>query len=938
MKPTLKLITFVAILPGDSGSDFWVFTREVQVKISHPFQNGSLLCLDTITALGLQYVFVRKAGRFIGELASVVINSRERNRRLSHGQLSWSFVDELGFELASRHLWLLTFLKSPKCIFSDGSTYNSWNAAAGITVAGCHELPTIPPSDMSLNHMDSESIDLISFDDELPASTPIAVGGVSDVFVNNSSLNPCDDLLDDRSVSRMEWLLCETIKNMGRIDKLTNEAIDQMKLMNTTVNQMGALSDQFKQHEQKIDNLDQKFNRQEQKFDNLDQKFNRQEQKIDNLEQKFNRQEQKIDKLDQKFDKLDQKIDKLDKKFDKLDQKIDKLDQKFDKFDQKLYQFDQKLDQKFDNLGKKFDIKFHERFDNFERKLDAKFHQQLEQFGNSFINKMDTVIANKLDSAIDKAMQRGLDQLRKTVDLGVANVSGEVRQVGEKLTGFQSAMTDEFAIFRSTVTEHLDIKLQMIDVKLSGSMISRFTTVETNILNRIDFCEISVNRRMDCSDGTIDKLNDKVNTLDNEIQKVDEKVGQLEMKIDINHAIVINRLGVLEGQLGSFIKYQTRFNVTVEQKMQVFNQTTNDHDLAIKRFEKVADRHCEQILELHKMVDWTKAEIRNGCNCDVISQFDQLNNKIDKVSDTLTDKFNSEIDNVSKIVQDRLNFQNDKVVKLDDKFADLVQQAVMSLKTEVVTVKHSVDSKSVDVALCKSRLDVVDKNLTDVITKLKHIPIKNSNVHQSGQNVYPNENQQSMPILVSGNATREQIPSPGQRRVVDTVSRGVTQPKTGVRWSGVYCTENNTSAIPKTVSFSKIQIGHTLGYLNNREDVLKDSGENVPFFGNGNDQKYCDEKAPLMIDFANHGGLRPGIIAFDEIDEQQSPTHPSSDDWNWRSSFKRNFDRLNSSHIQCREISRSYSQRNSQNNVSSKYIRGCHASGDHNHFVKRLFT
>ena len=910
MKPTLKLITFVAILPGDSGSDFWVFTREVQVKISHPFQNGSLLCLDTITALGLQYVFVRKAGRFIGELASVVINSRERNRRLSHGQLSWSFVDELGFELASRHLWLLTFLKSPKCIFSDGSTYNSWNAAAGVTVAGCHELPTIPPSDVSLNHMDSESIDLISFDDELPASTPIAVGGVSDVFVNNSSLNPCDDLLDDRSVSRMEWLLCETIKNMGRIDKLTNEAIDQMKLMNTTVNQMGALSDQFKQQNQKIDKLDKKFD----KFD------------------------QKIDKIDQKFDKLDQKIDKLDKKFDKLDQKIDKLDQKFDKFDQKLYQFDQKLDQKFDNLGKKFDIKFHERFDNFERKLDAKFHQQLEQFGNSFINKMDTVIANKLDSAIDKAMQRGLDQLRKTVDLGVANVSGEVRQVGEKLTGFQSAMTDEFAIFRSTVTEHLDIKLQMIDVKLSGSVISRFTTVETNILNRIDFCEISVNRRMDCSDGMIDKLNDKVNKLDNEIKKVDEKVGQLEMKIDINHAIVINRLGVLEGQLGSFVKYQTRFNVTVEQKMQIFNQTTNDHDLAIKRVEKVADRHCEQILELHKMVDWTKAEIRNGCNCDVISQFDQLNNKIDKVSETLTDKFNSEIDNVSKIVQDRLNFQDDKVVKLDDKFSDLVQHAVMSLKTEVVTVKHSVDSKSVDVALCKSRLDVVDKNLTDVITKLKHIPIKNSNVHQSGQNVYPNENQQSMPILVSGNATREQIPSPGQRRVVDTVSRGVTQPKTGVRWSGVYCTENNTSAIPKTVSFSKIQIGHALGYLNNREDVLKDSGENVPFFGNGNDQKYCDEKAPLMIDFANHGGLRPGIIAFDEIDEQQSPTHPSSDDWNWRSSFKRNFDRLNSSHIQCREISRSYSQRNSQNNVSPKYIRGCHASGDHNHFVKRLFT
>ena len=382
---------------------FLVFTREVQAKISHPFQNDSLLCLDTITALGLQYVFVRKAGRFIGELASVVINFRERNRRLSHGQLSWSFV------------------------------YNSWNAAAGVTFAGCHELPTIPPSDMSLNHIDSESIDLISFDDELPASTAIAVGGVSNVFVNNSSLNPCDDLLDDRSVSRMEGLLCEIYKNMGRIDKLTNEVFDQMKLMNTTVNQMGALSDQFKQQEQKIDNLNQKFNRQEQKIDNLNQKFNRQEQKIDILDQKFNRQEQQIDILDQKFDQQNLQINNLDQKFDKLDQKIGKLDQKFDKFDQKLDQFDQKLDQKFDNLEKKFDIKFHERFDNFERKLDAKFHEQLKQFQNSFTNKMDTVIANKLESAIDKAMQRGFDQLRKTVDLGVANVSGEVRQVGEKL-------------------------------------------------------------------------------------------------------------------------------------------------------------------------------------------------------------------------------------------------------------------------------------------------------------------------------------------------------------------------------------------------------------------------------------------------------------------------------------------------------------------------
>ena len=127
-------------------------------------------------------------------------------------------------------------------------------------------------------------------------------------------------------------------------------------------------------------------------------------------------------------------------------------------------------------------------------------------------------------------------------------------------------MTGEFANFRSTVTEHLDIKLQLIDVKLSDAVISRFTTVETNILNRKEFFEISVNGRMDCLDGNVDELNDKVNNLYDRIQKVDEKVGQLEMKIDSNHAIVINRLGVIGGQLGSFVKYQTLLTLLLNRK------------------------------------------------------------------------------------------------------------------------------------------------------------------------------------------------------------------------------------------------------------------------------------------------------------------------------------------------------------------------------------
>ena len=39
-----------------------------------------------------------------------------------------------------------------------------------------------------------------------------------------------------------------------------------------------------------------------------------------------------------------------------------------------------------------------------------------------------------------------------------------------------------------------------------------------------------------------------------------------------------------------------------------------------------------------------------------------------------------------------------------------------------------------DVSLCKSRLDVFDKNIADVITKVEHVSIKDSNVHQIGKN------------------------------------------------------------------------------------------------------------------------------------------------------------------------------------------------------------
>ena len=210
-----------------------------------------------------------------------------------------------------------------------------------------------------------------------------------------------------------------------------------------------------------------------------------------------------------------------------------------------------------------------------------------------------------------------------------------------------------------------------------------FNALETNILCRVDIFENSVNVRMDCIDDKINILNDKVDHIHDQVIKLDEKVDNLEIEVDINHAIIMDKVGALKHKLDSFIDDQTKFNVTVEQKMQVFDQNINDHDLTIKRIEKIADRHCEQILELHKMIDVRKAEIGNEFNRDMKSQSDQLNNKIDKLSKTFTDQLNCEIDKVSETVKDRLNCQDDKVTKLDDKFSDLVQSTVASLKLKL---------------------------------------------------------------------------------------------------------------------------------------------------------------------------------------------------------------------------------------------------------------
>ena len=473
-------------------------------------------------------------------------------------------MDELGLELASRHPWLLTFLKSPKCVFSDGSTYNSWKAAAGITAAGCHELVTAL-SDMSLNHI-SESADLISFDDELPVSTPRAKGVVSDVFVDDSPLNPSinDNLLDDHSLSRIEGLLCEMYQWTGRTAKSTNELIKQMNVMSTALNQVGALSDQFKQQEQKIDNLDQKFNRQEQQIDILDQKFNRQEQQIDILDQKFNQQNQQINNLDQKFEL------------------------------------------KFDNFEQKLDIRFQEKFDNFEQKLDVRLREQLEQFESNFTDKLDTVISERIDANLSDRMQTEFAKFEGEMDLKFVKLRGEVMQVSEKFTDLQSAMTDELSNFRSTVIQEIDTKL---DVKFN-SVDEKFENLETNIINRVELFEMSVNSQMDCIDEKVNIVNDKVDEIHTQVKELDQRIVTLENKVELNHVVVMKRIDSMEDQISAFKTDQNLFNVTVEQKLGMLDQFGKDNASALSVIEKVANKNSDQILELSKMIDWTKAEIR----------------------------------------------------------------------------------------------------------------------------------------------------------------------------------------------------------------------------------------------------------------------------------------------------------------------------------------
>ena len=254
-----------------------MFTREVQVKISDQFQNDSLLCLDTITAQGLQYVYIRRVGHFIGEFASEIIESREHYIRRNGGELSWEFLDELSSVVAPCNIGILTFLKSHHCSFNDGSTYDSWKASTGkYSTSGGErhcDILSSPLRDMRLTHIDFDG-DLISFEVELPCAPtlkPVNNGEtrVPDPFaddflsVNWSVQSRNDELLVDKFVSKTEVFFNHVCARLDQTEKSTSEGFDKMK---TAMNEMQTVSaERFNQLEQKFDN---KFIHLELKFDN----------------------------------------------------------------------------------------------------------------------------------------------------------------------------------------------------------------------------------------------------------------------------------------------------------------------------------------------------------------------------------------------------------------------------------------------------------------------------------------------------------------------------------------------------------------------------------------------------------------------------------------------------------------------------------------------
>ena len=72
----------------------------------------------------------------------------------------------------------------------------------------------------------------------------------------------------------------------------------------------------------------------------------------------------------------------------------------------------------------------------------------------------------------------------------------------------------------------------------------------------------------------------------------------------------MKRIDNIDDQISAFKTDQNMFNVTLEQKLGMLDQFGKDNASALSAIQKVANKNSDQILDLSKMIDWTKAEIR----------------------------------------------------------------------------------------------------------------------------------------------------------------------------------------------------------------------------------------------------------------------------------------------------------------------------------------
>ena len=180
----------------------------------------------------------------------------------------------------------------------------------------------------------------------------------------------------------------------------------------------------------------------------------------------------------------------------------------------------------------------------------------------------------------------------------------------------------------------------------------------------------------------------------------------------------MERIDSMEDQISAFKTDQNLFNVTVEQKLGMLDQFGKDNASALSVIEKVANKNSDQILELSKMIDRTKAEIRAEFSRDLKSQHDQFQCELGNLSDKLGNQFNSQFEKISTTFNEHIKVQlNNEFMKsnVTDVFSALMDQAVADITSEVKVVKDSVESTAMDIAICKDRLDAADKHFDELM-------------------------------------------------------------------------------------------------------------------------------------------------------------------------------------------------------------------------------